>query len=99
MDVLQAHVVKSALNWFPDEPLDPKQAAEEMNHVELLHSNGCHYDCIVYLDGAMSCAEPMMIRNTQKFHLGHVIVSKTVALIQLMKGLIKSAHTGLIHDL
>ena len=54
MDVLQDPSVVSP-PWFPDEPYT--KLAEEMNHIELLHSNGWHYDCIVNLYGEMSCAE------------------------------------------
>ena len=39
---------ESALTWFPQDEPYPRRVWE-MSHIELLHSGGCHYDCIVDL--------------------------------------------------
>ena len=41
--VLYSPLTKSSLK-FPKEPY-PTQA-DDLNHIELLHTSGCHYDCI-----------------------------------------------------
>ena len=41
---------ESALTWFPQDEPYPRRVWE-MSHIELLHSGGCHYDCIVDIEG------------------------------------------------
>ena len=55
-------LVESALTWFPEDEPYPRKAFE-MSHIELLHSGGCHYDCIVDQDGESPLAVPIQNPN------------------------------------
>ena len=53
--------LKESTLQFPDEPY-PRHAKSQ-SHIELLHASGCHYDCIVTVDGGFPLEEPHVAKS------------------------------------